>query len=462
MKKKNRRPAARHPRQTRATAAALVIASAFFLTGRPTQAQTQYTWTGATDSDFGTTTNWSGGNIAPTNSTSNTRLNVSGANPLIYTAAQGVTVYDGAGRGLVIGNGTNGSMIITGGTFSTTKATATDIIGNGLVDTVFASLTVDGGHYVSNGLGVEMGLSGPIHSTLTIDSGSATISTLKMAAAIRTTEPVMVGDSTVNLNGGVLQVSAFAYGVVHSIPPHNYDALNNGANSINFNGGLLRAGANNAAYLPAGWGGHAFVKSGGARIDSNGFNIAFGQALETHPTSTGGGLTKSGAGAVTLEGVNTYTGPTAIETGTLALGAAGSLAASSAVEIGVGAIFDTSARSFTLLGGQTISFNLDGAAGGSAGLLQAGALDISAGAVSFTVTGAPLDDSVYVIANYTSLVGVSFATVDNLAPGYEIDYHYLGGNQIALVASAIPEPSAWSVLAGGAVLLAVAARRRRR
>ena len=66
----------------------------------------------------------------------------------------------------------------------------------------------------------------------------------------------------------------------------------------------------------------AYVQSGGARIDSNGRNIAVAQALLN--SGTGGGLTKLGNGTLTLKGANTYTGPTAITAGTLTV--TGSLA----------------------------------------------------------------------------------------------------------------------------------------
>ena len=65
------------------------------------------------------------------------------------------------------------------------------------------------------------------------------------------------------------------------------------------------------------------VKSGGAVIDSNGFDIGFTLPL-LHDTTGGpaidGGLIKNGAGTLTLSGNNTYTGATAINAGTLQIG----------------------------------------------------------------------------------------------------------------------------------------------
>ena len=61
----------------------------------------------------------------------------------------------------------------------------------------------------------------------------------------------------------------------------------------------------------------ANVKDGGAIIDSNGFDVTIAQPLVAGGT---GGLTKNGAGTVTLSGANTYTGATTVNAGTLVLG----------------------------------------------------------------------------------------------------------------------------------------------
>ncbi|NBW87635.1 MAG: hypothetical protein EBR23_12650 [Planctomycetia bacterium] len=67
-----------------------------------------------------------------------------------------------------------------------------------------------------------------------------------------------------------------------------------------------------------------------------------GIALATAP-NVSGGLTKKGAGTLTLSAASTYTGPTVINQGTLALGSGGSINASSMISIASNAAFDVSA-----------------------------------------------------------------------------------------------------------------------
>jgi fibronectin-binding autotransporter adhesin len=147
-------------------------------------------------------------------------------------------------------------------------------------------------------------------------------------------------------------------------------------------------------------------------------------------SGTGGAmtLTKTGEGTQVLEGTHTYTGATTISGGTLSLGASGSIASSASLTIDAGGTLDTSGQaSHAIQASQPLTFGLDAT---SSGKITAGELNIENAAVSFTgTTGA----AVYVLANYTSLIGTSFASV-TLPSGYTLDYAY-GGNKIALVST---------------------------
>jgi len=86
---------------------------------------------------------------------------------------------------------------------------------------------------------------------------------------------------------------------------------------LTFNGGVLTAiGGDNADFITTyGGGSNAFVGFGGAFIDTNGFNIGILANLR----NAGGGLTKDGAGTLTLGGLNNYAGDTTVNSGTLVL-----------------------------------------------------------------------------------------------------------------------------------------------
>ncbi|MFT3785481.1 MAG: autotransporter-associated beta strand repeat-containing protein [Tepidisphaeraceae bacterium] len=125
---------------------------------------------------------------------------------------------------------------------------------------------------------------------------------------------------TYNLDGGSLTVPQIQ---------RNTAATNLSSAILNLNGGVLKAAKSNTTWINPIT--HAYVKAGGAVIDSNGFDVTIPQVLEASPDSPGGGLTKQGPGTLTLSAVNTYTGPTLVTGGKLL--PTGSINSSSSITI---------------------------------------------------------------------------------------------------------------------------------
>jgi len=115
------------------------------------------------------------------------------------------------------------------------------------------------------------------------------------------------GTGTLRLNGGTLSV------------PTVQNAVGTTGN-LYFNGGTLQATANSGLISASGTL-NAYVQAGGAVIDSNGYNTTFNQPLLHDPSGPplDGGLTKQGTGILTLTTPQSYSGPTIIASGTLAL-----------------------------------------------------------------------------------------------------------------------------------------------
>ncbi len=143
-------------------------------------------------------------------------------------------------------------------------------------------------------------------------------------------------------------------------------------------------------------------------------------------------LTKSGTGKLTLAWTNGFTGATAVEAGTLALGAAGTLVSTN-ISIAAGATFDVTAKaSYAMAANQPFVFGINPAVSNGVGRVAASGLDIRNAHVSFSATGT-LTEKFYTVATYTNLTGSAFASVSGRPQGYLLEYGYNGMKQIALV-----------------------------
>ena len=152
------------------------------------------------------------------------------------------------------------------------------------------------------------------------------------------------------------------------------------------NGGVLSAGDNNVfspnsavsiatgatldlsnlfgtSQTIAGLSGAGSVTLGGAQLTvatAAGVSTTYGGVISGSNSGVGPSLTKAGSGTLTLTGVNTYTGPTNVNGGTLFLGGAGSIASSAVVALGSGT-FDVSGISSPITAIQSL-FSLNTAA----------------------------------------------------------------------------------------------------
>ncbi len=352
----------------------------------------------------------------------------------------GTVTFNGATALAVGDNNTAGNVIVRAG--STLNLTGGNIaIGqgsSGVANTPVSTFTQLGGTtkidtgstlYVGNYRGATMSIQGGSltslssaiigvrsNSSMTISGETTTVAFSSISLGLPAGSLLPTAD--LNLNGGTLTLGA--NGIIKTVT--------DGAKTVSFNGGTLKAGATSTDFINAD---AVFVKTNGATIDTDIHDVTIDNPLLQFETTTGS-LRKSGAGKLTLTAANTYTGSTAIQAGTLALGATGSIADSASTTIAPGASLETVLQStYTIPAGKPITFGLNAAGGGTSGQINAAELNISSATVVFDISGT-LDDAAYVLATYTSKTGSTFASV-NPPSGYQLDYAYNGGTQIALV-----------------------------
>jgi autotransporter-associated beta strand protein len=214
-------------------------------------------------------------------------------------------------------------MSITGGSFSTLGKFSADIVGNNGNGT----LSIDGGTYIATAAGLNMLQATTTSSnaaTLTINSGTATVSLLQIGSGVGS-----VGTATVNLNGGTLNLGTVTRTATAA------------TQIFNFNGGSLIATGN--LTLDSAW--TTRVVNGGANINTGTNAVSIASALTNNGT---GGLTKNGTGMLTLSANNTYSGGTTVNAGALSVTSAGSLASGSAFTLGASATANLSNSGQTL------------------------------------------------------------------------------------------------------------------
>ena len=208
-----------------------------------------------------------------------------------YTGSTGVATVDGAGSmwtgvgGFTVGYSGNGTLNITNGGCVSGSGSIGDRPGSTGV------ANVDG--------------AGSMWSITGVDLGGGVILGGQLYVGYS-------GTGTLNIsNGGTVICNSIGVG---------YSSGSVG--TINFDGGILKScNAGNTNWISKGAGTtNVYVKEGGALFDTGGYDMGIGIPLQhggSNPID--GGVTKLGAGTLTLSGANTYTGPTTVKAGTLEL-----------------------------------------------------------------------------------------------------------------------------------------------
>ncbi len=182
--------------------------------------------------------------------------------------------------------------------------------------------------------------------------------TLTYGANISGSDSVIIGGSTgtVILSGNNTYTGGTTINV-GTLKLTNIDDIGASNNALTFNGGTLAWGSGVSSDISSGR--TVTFNSGGATFDTAGNNVTFASAVGNGGS---GGLTKTGNGTLTLQALNTYTGATTVNGGTLKLDLAtnntGVINSSSALVLGGGILNvqgKSSGTSSQTLGNVTLS-----------------------------------------------------------------------------------------------------------
>jgi autotransporter-associated beta strand protein len=339
-------------------------------------------------------------------------------------------------RDLIVGAGGIGAVNLSSGSINVAGAGAERwlIVGNAAGATT-GSLTVSGGNLnLNRGTDLRLGnINGQTGANVvTLSGGTITGYVGNKDGGFSTTSVIdlnrinanAAANNTFNLNGGTL----YNAGIESS--------NNTGLAAFNFNGGQLIATGTGTGGSFLNLGGvdqKAYVLAGGAKINTNGFDITFvDPLLDGTAGAGGGGLIKSGSGKLTLPQTgNTFTGNVQVLAGTLVAGVTypGSLTIANGATViatGVSGTNDSvTMANLSLNGGGNIALELSSTVKDT---ISTGNLDITNGKITLysPSTTNPTADSggPYTLINYTgTLTGsVSSLSVANPFAGYNYTF----------------------------------------
>ncbi|HVE16157.1 MAG TPA: autotransporter-associated beta strand repeat-containing protein [Chthoniobacterales bacterium] len=269
---------------------------------------------------------------------------------------------------MTVGRGTSGNYVQSAGTFNSTHVSATDssvMIGrdgggnqNGVVTISGGTFNVIGNGIAGNSGGVLTlnagGNNAGSSGTLNISGGVVTVKDLRFNGNNSVaTGTATAGSSIVNLSGGSLYVGGTIINDGSGGTNGGIRDLNTGTatSALNLTGGTLGANANWTSSMAMTVG----TSGGGVTIKAADVTDIAHDITLSGVISGAGGIVKSGGGNLTLSGVNTYTGVTQVNAGTLTLGSFNSITA-------LGTLAFTDGASISLgfaSGSETVNFLYD-------------------------------------------------------------------------------------------------------
>ncbi|MFZ5781135.1 MAG: autotransporter-associated beta strand repeat-containing protein [Pseudomonadota bacterium] len=225
-------------------------------------------------------------------------------------------------------------MISGGGTLGVTSGSTT--VNGGTLDLGGTTQTQDGGVSLTGGTIQNGTLS--TAGDFSLSGGTVNANLTGGGRVVKTgTGTVVLSGSNTHTGGTVAQG-----GLINFASTANF-----GTGSITLSGGGLQWATGNTTDIS---GRLTALGSGGGTFHTNGNNVTLASAI-----TGAGGLTKAGAGTLTLSAANSYTGGTVVSGGTLLLSGLGTLGASSGSTTVTGGVLDLGGTTQTQNGGVIVT-----------------------------------------------------------------------------------------------------------